>query len=64
MSSVENQNQPRSGGSGLTEAWREYFRKAAFENPSHPQARDFLERDVRETLRRFVPADASVLDVA
>jgi SAM-dependent methyltransferase len=63
MSPVDIQNQPRHGGSGLTEAWREYFRKAAFESPAHPQARDFLERDVRATLRRFIPADASVLDV-
>jgi SAM-dependent methyltransferase len=51
------------GGDGLTEAWQEYFRKAAFENPSHPQARDYLERDLRETLRRIIPPDASVLDV-
>jgi SAM-dependent methyltransferase len=51
------------GGDGLTEAWQEYFRKAAFENPTHPQARDYLERDLRETLRRIIPPDASVLDV-
>jgi SAM-dependent methyltransferase len=51
------------GSDGLSEAWREYFRKAAFENPAHPQARDYLERDLRETLRRLVPPDASVLDV-
>jgi SAM-dependent methyltransferase len=51
------------GRDGLTEAWQEYFRKAAFENPSHPQARDYLERDLRETLRRIIPPDASVLDV-
>ena len=48
---------------GLTEAWREYFRKAAFEHPAHPQARDFLERDLREALQRFIPPDAAVLDV-
>jgi len=51
------------GGDGLTEAWREYFHKAAFENPQHPQARDYLEHDLRETLRRIIPPDASVLDV-
>ncbi len=51
------------GSHGLTEAWQEYFRKAAFENPAHPQARDFLERDLRETLQRIIPQDASVLDV-
>lgn len=48
---------------GLTEAWQDYFRKAAFENPPHAQARDYLERDLRETLRRIIPPDASVLDV-
>ena len=50
-------------GQGLTEAWREYFRKAAFEVPAHPAAREFLERDLRATLGRWIPADASVLDV-
>ncbi len=48
---------------GLTEAWLAYFRRAAFENPAHPQARDFLDRDLRETLARIIPPDASVLDV-
>jgi SAM-dependent methyltransferase len=47
----------------LAEAWQAYFRKTAFENPAHPQARDFLERDLRETLARIIPPDASVLDV-
>jgi len=51
------------GSHGLTAEWREYFRKAAFENPAHPQARNFLERDLRETLARMIPPDASVLDV-
>jgi SAM-dependent methyltransferase len=48
---------------GLTEAWQEYYRKAAFETPAHPAARDFLERDLRDTLKRWIPADAAVLDV-
>jgi SAM-dependent methyltransferase len=48
---------------GLTEAWLAYYLKAAFETPAHPGARDFLERDLRETLRRWIPEDASVLDV-
>jgi SAM-dependent methyltransferase len=48
---------------GLSEAWQEYFRKSAFENPSHPRARDCLHRDLRETLQRWIPRDASVLDV-
>jgi SAM-dependent methyltransferase len=50
-------------GQGLTEAWQEYYRKAAFERPAHPAARDFLERDLREALARWIPQDASVLDV-
>ena len=48
---------------GLTEAWQEYYRKSAFSAPAHPAARDFLERDVRETLLRWIPPDASVLDI-
>ena len=50
-------------GQGLTQAWQTYFRQAAFELPAHPAAREFLERDLRETLRRWIPQDASVLDV-
>ena len=53
----------KNPGQGSTEAWQEYFRKAAFENPAHPHARDSLERDLRETLARWIPRDASVLDV-
>jgi SAM-dependent methyltransferase len=60
---TEGSKQPGQSSDGLTEEWREYFRKAAFENPAHPQARDFLERDLRETLKRMIPPDASVLDV-
>jgi SAM-dependent methyltransferase len=48
---------------GLTEAWQEYYRRAASENPAHPRPRDFLNRDLRETLKRWIPQDASVLDV-
>jgi SAM-dependent methyltransferase len=48
---------------GLTKEWQEYFRKAAFDNPTHPRARDYLNRDLRETLQRWIPRDASVLDV-
>jgi SAM-dependent methyltransferase len=50
-------------GQGLSDAWLEHFRKTAFEHPAHPAARDFLERDLRETLARWIPRDASVLDV-
>jgi SAM-dependent methyltransferase len=50
-------------GQGLRAAWQEYYRKAAFERPAHPAARDFLERDLREALARWIPQDASVLDV-
>ena len=51
-------------GHGLSEEWLEYYRRAAFTAPAHPAAREFLERDLRETLRRWIPQDASVLDVA
>jgi len=51
-------------GQGRNQAWREYFRQAAFGGPAHPGARDFLQRDLRETLARWIPPDATVLDVA
>ena len=58
---------PSSGnqksGPWLTEAWREHYRRAAFSQPAHPAARDLLERDLRETMARWIPSDASVLDV-
>ena len=61
---VMNSGQTKDpGNQGLTEAWQAYFRRAAFENPAHPQSRDFLERDLRSTLVRIIPPDASVLDV-
>ncbi len=50
-------------GYGLSPAWEEYFLRAAARGPAHPAARQFLERDLRETLKRWIPADASVLDV-
>ncbi|MBN2574028.1 MAG: glycosyltransferase [Deltaproteobacteria bacterium] len=53
----------RKPGQELSEAWQEHFRKAAFAHPAHPGARDFLERDLRDTLARWIPQDASVLDV-
>lgn len=54
----------KDSGHGLSQAWQDYYRQAAFTAPARPAARDFLERDLRETLRRWIPADASVLDVA
>jgi SAM-dependent methyltransferase len=59
-SCANTQEQP---GSRLAEAWKEYYRKAAFENPAHPDARDFLDRDLCEAMKRWIPQDASVLDV-
>ena len=61
MSSPPANEEP---GQGLNEAWQEYFRQAAFGVPAHPGARDFLQRDLRETLARWIPPDATVLDVA
>jgi SAM-dependent methyltransferase len=60
MSTRPASDQP---GPGLTEAWQAYFRQAAFEAPAHPAAREFLERDLRATLARWIPRDATVLDV-
>ena len=46
----------------LEAAWREFHRTAA-QAPPHPAARDFLQRDLIESLARLVPADAAVLEV-
>ena len=47
----------------LAAAWADYFHRMAFERPRHPAARDFLDEDLRATLRRWIPADASVVEV-
>lgn len=47
----------------LREAWTEYFRRAAWQAPAHPAARDYLHEDLRRTLGRLIPEDASVLEV-
>jgi Glycosyl transferase family 2/Methyltransferase domain len=47
----------------LAAAWTDYFRRMAFERPRHPAARDFLDEDLRATLRRWIPADASVVEM-
>ena len=47
----------------LATAWADYFHRMAFEPPRHPAARDFLDEDLRATLRRWIPADASVVEV-
>ena len=47
----------------LAAAWADYFHRLAFEPPRHPAARDFVDEDLRATLRRWIPADASVLEV-
>jgi 2-polyprenyl-3-methyl-5-hydroxy-6-metoxy-1,4-benzoquinol methylase len=47
----------------LSQAWADYFRRLALESPRHPVARDFLYRDLQDTLQRWVPPDASVLAV-
>ncbi len=46
----------------LDAAWRDYYRRAG-EEPTHPDARDFLHRDLGQAMRRLVPADARVLEV-
>jgi SAM-dependent methyltransferase len=47
----------------LAAAWRDYFARAAREQPRHPAARDFMADDLRQTLARLIPDDASVLEV-
>jgi SAM-dependent methyltransferase len=47
----------------LAAAWRAYFARAARERPAHPTARDFMAEDLRQTLARLIPSDASVLEV-
>jgi len=47
----------------LAAAWRDYFARAAHQAPAHPAARDFMARDLQETLARLIPDDASVLEV-
>jgi SAM-dependent methyltransferase len=58
---------PPSRTDALEAAWRAYFLQVAGQQaagqPRHPAARDFLRRDLRETLGRLIPADASVLEV-
>lgn len=58
-----NARPPLDSAEELSAAWREYFRRAALEDPTHTAARDFMNADLRGALRRFIPEDASVLDV-
>ena len=53
---------PPSRADALEASWREYYRRAG-EAPAHPGARDFLHRDLIESMRRLVPVDARVLEV-
>jgi SAM-dependent methyltransferase len=46
----------------LERQWRAYF-ASAHESPAHPGARDFLNADLIEALRRLIPDDATVLEV-
>jgi SAM-dependent methyltransferase len=49
-------------GDGLDEAWRHYYRRSG-EAPPHPAAREFLNADIADALRRLIPADVNVLEV-
>jgi SAM-dependent methyltransferase len=51
-----------SGSEALEAAWREHHRQSQ-QPPRHPQARDFMNADLREALARLIPADARVLEV-
>jgi len=57
-------HQARPGSpEALSLAWADYFDRVVFEEPAHPAARDYLDQDLRNTLQRWIPSDASVLDV-
>lgn len=43
--------------------WRDYFDRAAREEPRFPWGVQFLRRDVAETMARVIPRGASVLEV-
>jgi SAM-dependent methyltransferase len=53
-----------SSGEAFVEAWQAHYRRSVFERPAHPAARDFLGRDLQETLKRWIPPEASVLDAS
>ena len=61
VSAIQTPQAP-SRTEALEAAWREFHRTAA-QAPPHPAARDFLQRDLIESLARLVPADAAVLEV-
>ncbi len=52
-----------SRSDSLATAWREYFLRAAAEAPRHPEARDYMNEDLRSALGRLIPDDARVLEV-
>lgn len=54
---------PASRAEALAADWRDYYARANRLPPRHPQARDYLGRDLAEALRRLIPPDASVLEV-
>ncbi len=57
-------DEARHGSSeALSQAWTDYFNRVVFEKPAHPAARDYLDEDLRSTLKRWIPSDASVLEV-
>jgi SAM-dependent methyltransferase len=43
--------------------WRDYFDRAAREEPRFPAGVQFLRRDVADTMRRVIPSDAAVLEI-
>jgi SAM-dependent methyltransferase len=47
----------------LRQAWLDYFRALVASEPAHAGARDFMNEDLRATLARLIPDDASVLEV-
>jgi len=43
-------------------SWASFHREAAFASLPFPAARNFFQRDLHQTLARWIPEDASVLD--
>ena len=45
----------------LDAAWRDFFARTR-DTPAHPEAQDFLHRDLKESFARMIPADAAVFE--
>lgn len=53
---------PNDTAQVLHDEWQAFFRRAAFEAPTHAKPQEYFQRDLCQTLARWIPDDASVLD--